>query len=437
MVKPIVAIIGRPNVGKSTLFNRIVGKRIAIVEDKPGITRDRIYADAEWLKYNFTVIDTGGIETGKKDTIIEQTKAQAEIAIETADVILFMVDARDGVVAADEEIADRLRKTFKPVILVVNKVDTKEVMDNIYSFYGLGLGEPIAISASQGLNIGDLLDETVKHFGNIKEDYVEDEDAIKIALIGRPNVGKSSILNSILGEERVIVSDIPGTTRDAVDTVFELDGERFAFIDTAGIRKKSRVSESIEYYSVLRALKAIERSDVVLMILDAVEGVTEQDKKIVGYAHEAGRAIILVVNKWDLVKKDHRTMDNYRKVIRNEMPFIQYAPILFVSAKTRQRINRIIDLVKFAADQYSMRIQTGNLNRFLDDITAMVEPPSDRGRKLKIYYITQPKTKPPTFLLFVNDPQLMHFSYKRYIENQLRASFGLEATPIKILVRKR
>jgi GTP-binding protein len=433
---PIVAIVGRPNVGKSMLFNRIVGKRISIVEDTPGVTRDRIYADAEWSGHRFTVIDTGGLEISSADTIIKATKKHAEIAIESAEVIIFTVDGKQGLTSADEEVAEILRKAGKPVVLAVNKIDNQKQQSDIYDFYRLALGEPIPVSAAHGLNIGELLDEVVKNF-KLSQEIIYDDEYIKTAVIGRPNVGKSSLINRILGEERVIVSDIPGTTRDAVDTLFKHDGSTYVFIDTAGMRRRGKVEEALEYYSVLRGLSAIERSDVVLMVLDATESVTEQDKKIAGYAHEKGRAVVLVVNKWDLIEKNENTINQFRDRVRSSLIFMQYAPIIFISAKTGQRVNRVIELIKYVADQHAMRIQTSMLNQFLQDAVSMVEPPSDRGRRLKLFYMTQTGVKPPRFSIFVNDPELVHFSYKRYIENQLRSSFGLEGTPIHLSFKQK
>jgi len=429
MGKPIVAVVGRPNVGKSTFFNKIAGKRISIVEDKPGVTRDRIYADAEWLNNKFTLIDTGGIEPDSKDIIISQMKRQAEIAIDTAHVIVFMVDGRDGITTADEEIASMLRRSKKPIVLVVNKVDSNKLPDSFYDFYNLGIGEPIPISSVNGLNLGDLLDEIVAKFPeDIGTDY--DEDVIKVAVIGKPNVGKSSIINTILGEERVIVSDIAGTTRDAIDTPFEFNDDKYVFIDTAGIRRKSRVYENVEKYSVLRALTAIERSDVCLIMIDASEGVTEQDKKIAGYAHEAGKASIIVVNKWDLIEKDNYTYNEYEKDIRNQLSFMKYAPILFISAKTKQRVNKVLEYIKYVSNQHSMRISTGALNDLISEAILLNQPPSDKGKRLKIYYGTQVSVKPPKFVLFVNDIELAHFSYIRYLENQIRQNYNFEGTPI-------
>ncbi len=437
MAKPIVAIVGRPNVGKSTLFNRIAGGRVAIVEDKPGVTRDRIYKDAVWLDKEFTLVDTGGIEfrngTGSMSDLIFK---QASLAIEEADVILFVVDGRQGLNSTDEEVAKVLRKTSKPVILVANKIENYSGAADIYDFYKLGLGEPIQVSASHGMNMGDLLDEVIAHLPeNEGEEY--GDDVIKVCVIGRPNVGKSSLVNAILGEERVIVSDIPGTTRDAIDTYFERDGQRYLLIDTAGMRRKGRIDEPTERYSVIRSLRSVDRSDVVLMVIDAVEGVTEQDKKIAGYAHEQGRAMVLIVNKWDLVEKDDKTSLKYTEDIRDELGFTQYAPVAFVSALTRKRVPRIMELINYVAEQHAMRISTSNLNDLLQEAVRLNPPPSDKGRRLKLLYVTQAGVKPPTFIFFVNDPELMHFSYERYLENQLRSTFGFEGTPIVMVVKKR
>jgi len=436
MAKPIVAVIGRPNVGKSTFFNKIAGKRIAIVEDKPGITRDRIYAEVEWLNTPFILIDTGGIEPESKDIIFSQMRRQAEIAMETADVILFMVDGREGMLPADEEVAKLLRKTGKPVLLVVNKVDTNRLPDEFYDFYQLGFGEPIPISSANALGLGDLLDEVIAHFPQ-KGVESEEDDAIKVAVIGKPNVGKSSIINAILNEERVIVSDIAGTTRDAIDTPFTDGEDKYIFIDTAGIRRKSKIQENIERYSVIRALTAIERANVCLMVIDATMGVTEQDKKIAGYAHDQGKACLIVVNKWDLIEKETNTMDLFRKDIQNELAFMTYAPVLFVSAKTKQRINRILEIIKFISNQHSMRIPTGRLNDLISEAILLNQPPSDKGRRLKIFYATQTGVRPPRFVIFVNDKELTHFSYTRYLENKLREAFGFEGTPIQIIYRNK
>lgn len=437
MSKPIVAIIGRPNVGKSSLFNRLAGEKISIIDDKPGVTRDRIYADVEWLNYNFTLIDTGGIEPDSNDIILQQMRHQAEIAIDTADVIVFMVDVKTGVTDADHHVANMLRKSQKPIVLVVNKVDdmTRPNM-GIYEFYNLGLGDPIPISAGQFLNFGDMLDEIVHHF---PEPSVEDDedDAIKVALIGKPNVGKSSLINKILGETRVIVSDIPGTTRDAVDTDVIIDGQKYVFIDTAGLRKKKKVTENIEKYSIIRTVAAVERADIVLIMLDANEGVTEQDTKIAGIAHEAGKGAIIVVNKWDTVEKDHKTMQRYLNEIAVDLAYMSYAPRLFISAETGQRVNRVFEMIQTVSQNQNLRIRTGVLNDVLYEATAMNQPPSDKGRPLKIYYMTQVSIKPPTFILFVNDKELMHFSYLRYIENQMRDAFGFKGTPIHFIVREK
>lgn len=431
MGKPIVAIVGRPNVGKSTFFNKIAGKRISIVEDKPGVTRDRIYTDVEWLDNKFTLIDTGGIEPSSDDIIISQMRSQAEIAIDTAHVILFMVDGREGITSADEEIANMLRKTNKPIVFVVNKVDTNRLPDTFYDFYTLGLGEPIPISSVNGLNLGDLLDIIVEKFPE-KYDSEYEDDVIKVAVIGKPNAGKSSLINSMLGENRVIVSDIAGTTRDAIDTPFEYNDNKYVFIDTAGIRRKSRVNENIEKYSIIRALTAIERSDVCLIVIDATEGVTEQDKKIAGYAHEAGKASIILINKWDLIEKDNRTFNEFKKEVRNGLSFMTYAPILFISAKTGQRVSQILDRVNYVSNQHSMRVSTGALNDLINEAILLNQPPSDKGKRLKIYYITQVKVKPPKFVVFVNDKELAHFSYIRYLENQIRQNYLFEGTPIII-----
>lgn len=437
MAKPVVAVVGRPNVGKSTFFNYLAGKRISIIEDTPGVTRDRIYTEVEWRSRKFTLIDTGGIEPYAEDKIMQQMKRQAEVAIDTADVIIFMVDSRDGVTASDKEVATMLRKTQKPVILVVNKVDrVGDPPAEVYEFYNLGIGEMMTISSIHGLGMGDLLDEIFSHFPE-ENDEEYDEDVIKVAVIGKPNVGKSSLVNTILGEERVIVSDIPGTTRDAIDTYFENDEGKFVFIDTAGIRRQSKINENIEKYSTIRSWTAIERADVCLILIDAQEGVTEQDTKIAGYAHEQGKASIIVVNKWDVIDKETGTLEEYRKTVHEKLGFMLYAPVLFISAKTGQRINKLYDLIKFVANQSALRISTGVLNDLLNEATAMVQPPSDKGKRLKIYYLTQASVKPPTFVLFVNDMELMHYSYERYIENHLRKSYGFEGTPIRFILRQR
>ncbi len=436
MSKPIVAIVGRPNVGKSTLFNRIAQKRVSIVEDIPGVTRDRIYMDAEWLGHEFTMIDTGGIEIESADKILTSMRHQAKLAIEESDAVLFVVDAKSGLTAADEEVGLILKSARKPVLLAVNKVDSPKDEAEIYEFYNLGLGEPYPISAANALGLGDLLDQVIAVLP--RETAVVDEtDTIRVAFIGRPNVGKSSLVNALLGEERVIVSDIPGTTRDAIDTHYSKDGTDFILIDTAGMRRKAKIDEPVERYSVIRSLRAVDRADVVLMLIDAVDGVTEQDKKIAGYAHDAGRASIIVVNKWDLVEKDSKTTLRYTETIRSELGFMQYAPVIFLSALTKQRVQRVSELVKFVADQHAMRVATSVLNQVVEDAVAINPPPSERGRKLKIYYTTQPGVKPPTFVFFVNDAEIMHFSYLRYLENKLREAFGFEGTPLKLVVRGR
>ncbi|WP_371369340.1 GTPase Der [Sporomusa rhizae] len=436
MSKPIVAIVGRPNVGKSTLFNYIGKNRLSIVEDMPGVTRDRIYMDAEWLGREFTMIDTGGIEFETNDKILTAMRNQAKLAIDEADVIMFIVDGKTGMTSADNEVAIILRNTRKPVLLVVNKVDNMKNEADIYEFYNLGLGDPIAISATNALNIGDMLDRLVE---NMPQEHTEqeDNDQIKVAVIGRPNVGKSSLVNSIIGEERVIVSDIPGTTRDAIDTHFTKDGQAYVLIDTAGMRRKAKIDMPVERYSVIRSLRAVDRCDVVLMVINAEEGVTEQDKKIAGYAHEAGKASVIVVNKWDLIEKDGKTSLKFTETIREELGFMQYSPVLFTSALTKQRVHRVTELIKYVAEQHSMRVATSVLNQVIEDATAINPPPSERGRRLKIYFTTQPDVKPPTFIFFVNDPEIMHFSYLRFLENRLREAFGFEGTPLKLVVRGR
>ncbi len=436
MAKPLVAVVGRPNVGKSTFFNRIVGKRIAIVEDTPGVTRDRIYGDAEWLTHQFTLIDTGGIEPMKEDIISVQMRRQAELAIDTADVIIFLVDGRDGLTAADEDVAHILRRSKKPVVLTVNKVDHPKFEDTAYDFYSLGIGNPITISAEQGLGLGDLLDEVVAHFPQHEED--EEHESTNIAIVGKPNVGKSSLVNALLGYERTIVSEIAGTTRDAVDTPFEYDGKPYVLVDTAGIRRKRAIEdETVERYSVIRSLGAIRRADVVLIVIDATQGLSEQDVKIAGYVHEEGRASVVLVNKWDAVEKDTYTMDAFKKKMAADLAFMDYVPFLFISAKTGQRVSKILELAKHAYAQNCMRVSTGKLNDVVAEAITMMEPPSDKGRRLKIYYATQVSTRPPTFVLFVNNPEMMHFSYKRYLENFIRKSFKIDATPIRLIVRAR
>ncbi|HAP4897761.1 TPA: ribosome biogenesis GTPase Der [Enterococcus faecalis] len=435
MANPTIAIVGRPNVGKSTIFNRIAGERISIVEDTPGVTRDRIYTTGEWLGREFSIIDTGGIDLGD-EPFMDQIKHQAEIAIDEADVIIFVASGREGITDADELVAKILYRSNKPVILAVNKVDNPEMRNDIYEFYALGLGDPFPVSGSHGLGIGDVLDEAVKHFPNTSEE--EDEDTIKFSLIGRPNVGKSSLINAILGEDRVIVSDIEGTTRDAIDTYFESEeGQKFLMIDTAGMRKRGKVYESTEKYSVMRAMRAIERSDIVLMVLNAEEGIREQDKRVAGYAHEAGRGIIIVVNKWDTVKKDTNTMRDFEAEIRDEFQYLDYAPIIFVSALTKQRLNKLPELIETVSMNQNLRIPSALLNDVVMDAVAINPTPTDKGKRLKIFYATQVTVKPPTFVIFVNEEELMHFSYARFLENQIRKAFTFEGTPIKIIPRRR
>jgi GTP-binding protein len=435
MANPTIAIVGRPNVGKSTIFNRIAGERISIVEDTPGVTRDRIYTTGEWLGREFSIIDTGGIDLGD-EPFMDQIKHQAEIAIDEADVIIFVASGREGITDADELVAKILYRSNKPVILAVNKVDNPEMRNDIYEFYALGLGDPFPVSGSHGLGIGDVLDEAVKHFPNTSEE--EDEDTIKFSLIGRPNVGKSSLINAILGEDRVIVSDIEGTTRDAIDTYFESEeGQKFLMIDTAGMRKRGKVYESTEKYSVMRAMRAIERSDIVLMVLNAEEGIREQDKRVAGYAHEAGRGIIIVVNKWDTVKKDTNTMRDFEAEIRDEFQYLDYAPIIFVSALTKQRLNKLPELIETVSMNQNLRIPSALLNDVVMDAVAINPTPTDKGKRLKIFYATQVAVKPPTFVIFVNEEELMHFSYVRFLENQIRKAFTFEGTPIKIIPRRR
>ncbi len=437
MLKPTIAVVGRPNVGKSTLFNKLVGKRIAIIEDTPGVTRDRIYSDCEWRTKEFVLVDTGGIEPYSTDPILIQMKRQVEVAIQTSDAIIFVVNLQDGLTATDEEVAVMLRKSGKPIVLCVNKCDTVGgIPSGLYEFYSLAMGEPIGVSSVHGHGTGDLLDETFKYLNFYDgEDY--GEDYIKVSIVGKPNVGKSSLVNKILGEDRVIVSEVAGTTRDSIDTVIENDKGRFVFIDTAGIRKKARVIESIERYSVIRAYMAVDRAEICIIMIDGEVGFTEQDSKIAGYAHEEGKGCIIVVNKWDLVEKDTHTMANYRKTLEQDFSFMSYAPFLFISAKTGQRIENLYPLIKFVNDQNSIRISTGMLNDLLATATGRVQPPSDKGKRLKIYYMTQASTRPPTFVAFVNNKDLFHFSYQRYIENQIRGTFGLEGTPVRFIVRER
>ena len=437
MAKPIVAIVGRPNVGKSTFFNYLVGKRVAIIEDSPGVTRDRIYAEAEWRGRPFMLIDTGGIEPYSDDYIKQQMVRQAQIAIDTADVILFMVDLRTGLLAADEEVSVLLRRSDKPVVLAINKADSiGAVPPDAYEFYNLGMGEIYPVSSIHGLGTGDLLDAIFEHFPK-QEDQIEEADCIKVAIIGKPNVGKSSLTNRLLGEERVIVSDVPGTTRDAIDTFLTHNDKSYMFIDTAGIRRKSRVDEGIEHYSALRSWAAVERADVCIVLIDAKDGVTEQDTKIAGYAHEQGKASIIVVNKWDLIGKETGTLEKYRKEVLEKLEFMSYAPVLFISAKSGQRVERLYELVDYVNEQASFRIQTGVLNDVLNEAVAMVQPPSDKGKRLRVYYMTQIGVRPPSFVLFVNDAELMHYSYERYIKNNLRTNFGFEGTPIRFTIREK
>lgn len=435
MRKSVVAIVGRPNVGKSTIFNRLVGERISIVDDVPGVTRDRVYAQGEWLSQYFNIIDTGGIEIGD-EPLLQQMRYQAEIAIDEADVIIFLVNGKEGITAADEEVAKLLFKSNKPIVLGVNKIDNPEMRENIYEFYSLGFGTPYPISGSHGLGLGDLLDEVVSHFPQ-KEEEEDNEDTIYFSLIGRPNVGKSSLVNSILNEERVIVSEIEGTTREATDTYLNKDAQEYVIIDTAGMRKRGKVYETTEKYSVLRALKAIERSDVVLVLIDAETGIREQDKKIAGYAHDAGRAIVIVVNKWDTVESNEKTMKEYETKVRKQFQFLDYAPIVFLSAKTKKRLHTLIPSIKVASENHAKRVPTNVLNDIIMDALAMNPTPTLKGRRLKVLYATQVAVKPPSFVVFVNDPELMHFSYKRFLENKIRDAFGFVGTPIEIFARKR
>lgn len=436
MSKPIVAIVGRPNVGKSTLFNIFADSRISIVEDTPGVTRDRLYADAEWLDRKFTMVDTGGIEMQNTDSIAVSIRQQAEVAVREADVILFVCDARTGITTDDLEVAKMLRQSRKPVVLAVNKADTPKQEAEAYEFYNLGIGEPFLISASNRLNLGDLLDAVVEKFPPEDDDEEDSEDVIKVAIIGRPNVGKSSIFNDIIGQTRSIVSDVAGTTRDAIDVPVEKDGQTYLFIDTAGMRRKGKIDEPIEKYSIIRTLRAVDRSDVVLLVLNAVEGITEQDKKIAGYAHEAGKGIVIVVNKWDLYpNKTVMSTEEFTKQIRHELIFMPYANVVYVSALTQQRISRLPEMIKDAAEANAMRISTSVLNQVVTDAVAMNQPPMEKGKRLKILYTTQVKVKPPTFVIFCNEPEIMHFSYQRYLENQLREAFGFKGTPINIIVR--
>ncbi len=437
MSKPIVAIVGRPNVGKSTLFNALAGERISIVKDTPGITRDRIYAEVTWLDKTFTLIDTGGIEPESKDVILSQMREQAQIAIDTADVIIFIVDVKQGLQDADSKVADMLRRSRKSVILAVNKVDSMAKYQNdVYEFYNLGIGEPYAISASNMLGLGDMLDQVIAHFPERDEEDGE-EEIPKIAIIGKPNVGKSSLLNRLIGENRVIVSEIAGTTRDAVDTPVTHNGKDYVFIDTAGLRRKKNVKQDLEKYMVVRTVSAIERSDIVILLIDAVEGVTEQEAKIAGIAHESGRGVIIAVNKWDAVEKDDKTIYKYEKKIRETLSFMPYAELIFISALSGQRVNKLYDLIDLVIENHALRIQTGVLNEIMSEAVALQQPPSDKGRRLKLFYMTQVSVKPPTFVIFVNDKELMHFSYTRYLENRIREAFGFRGTPLRFIIRER
>lgn len=437
MSKPIVAIVGRPNVGKSTLFNVLAGGKISIVKDTPGVTRDRIYADVTWLNQTFTMIDTGGIEPESKDIILSQMREQAQMAIETADVIIFLTDIRQGLVDADAKVADMLRRSKKPVVLVVNKVDSFEkFMPDVYEFYNLGIGDPIPISGASQLGLGDMLDEVVGYFPSEEQSEEEDERP-RIAIVGKPNVGKSSLVNKLLGEKRLIVSDIAGTTRDAVDAEVIFDGKPYVFIDTAGLRRKSKIKEELERYSIIRTVTAVDRADVVIVMIDATEGITEQDAKIAGIAHERGKGIIIAVNKWDAIEKDDKTIYKHTNKIREVLAYMPYAEILFVSAETGQRLHKLFDMIDVVIENCTQRIATGVLNEIVTEATAMQQPPSDRGKRLKIYYITQVSVKPPTFVIFVNDKQLMHFSYTRYLENKIREAFGFKGTSLKFIIRER
>ncbi len=435
--KPIVAVVGRPNVGKSTLFNALAGENISIVKDTPGITRDRIYADVTWLDKMFTLIDTGGIEPDSKDVILSQMREQAQIAIETADVIIFLVDVKQGLLDADAKVADMLRRSHKPVVLVVNKVDSfQKFMADVYEFYNLGIGEPHAISAVNKLGLGDMLDEVISYFEDTEGDE-EEEDKPRIAIVGKPNVGKSSLINKLVGENRLIVSDIAGTTRDAVDTEITRDGKEYVFIDTAGLRRKNKVKEELEHFMVVRTVGAVERADVVVLMIDAVEGVTEQDAKIAGIAHERGKAVIIAVNKWDAVEKDDKTIYRVTEKIRTTLSYMPYAEIVFVSAKTGQRLSKLFEIIDIVSENHAMRVATGVLNEIMAEAVALQQPPADKGKRLRLYYITQVSVKPPTFVIFVNDKELMHFSYTRYIENQIRETFGFRGTPLRFIIRER
>ncbi len=438
MSKPIVAIVGRPNVGKSTLFNVLAGEMISIVKDTPGVTRDRIYAEVNWLNKEFTLIDTGGIEPESKDIILSQMREQAQIAIDTADVIMFITDVRQGLIDSDSKVADMLRRSGKPVVLVVNKVDNfDKFMPDVYEFYNLGIGEPYPISAASRLGLGDMLDQVTSLFPNNFSEEAEEDDRPRIAIVGKPNVGKSSIVNKLLGKDRVIVSDIAGTTRDAIDTTIKANGKEYVFIDTAGLRRKSKIKEELERFSIIRTVTAVERADVVLMVIDAVEGITEQDAKIAGIAHERGKGVIIVVNKWDAIEKHDKSVYEYEKDIRQVLAYMPYAEIMFVSAVTGQRLNKLYDMIDVVIENATLRVQTGVLNEIMAEAVALQQPPSDKGKRLKLYYITQVSVKPPTFVIFVNDKELMHFSYTRYLENKIREAFGFKGTSLKFFIRER
>ena len=437
MSKPVVAIVGRPNVGKSTLFNALAGEKIAIVKDTPGVTRDRIYAEVNWLDKDFTLIDTGGIEPESRDVILAQMREQAQIAIDTADVIMFMTDVKQGLVDADSKVADMLRRSHKPVILVVNKVDNfQKMMPDVYEFYNLGIGDPMPISAAERIGIGDMLDKVLEHFPE-RSGTEEEDERPRIAIVGKPNVGKSSIINKLIGEDRVIVSDIAGTTRDAIDTDIVHNGREYVFIDTAGLRRKNKIKEELERYSIIRTVTAVERADVVLIVIDAVEGVTEQDAKIAGIAHDRGKGVIIVVNKWDAIEKNDKTVKEYEQKIRMVLSFMPYAEIMYVSAKTGQRLPKLFDMIDMVIENQTLRIATGVLNEIMTEAVALQQPPSDKGKRLKLYYITQVAVKPPTFVIFVNDKELMHFSYTRYLENRIREAFGFKGTSLKFFIRER